>query len=529
MKKIYLSNFITALVISIPTYVFVFGIEFISNKTSFFYFEDKITLWVGYESYLVEDFSFPIFSLNNIYPNENFSIVWMDAIPLYSLILKVVYKVFHIKFDNPFIFWNFICYFLSSYFIFKIIKLFTKNKYFQIVSTLIILNTPLLVNRLFWHSSLGAHFLILAQIYFLFCILNDMQKYIFHQSFLIGLSIFIHPYFTAMMLPLYLFCLYSVSNRVKIWKPVLVSLIILTTYFTFFVKFPIGTSFTSKFNGKYGSEFNSFFCGKFPNEFINKFLFCEYPYTSYGIEGYGYLGMGILFFLVFLIFNIKKLIKNYWKILLLLFLMVVYSFGNKYKIAHYQFFEFEPTNLHLIFLSIFRATGRFLWPFYYFICVISIFYILKLKNKIIVYLILSLGLILQINDVRYEYMYLQSQYSIPKTINSFGISDKFDKNLGLLYIIPDERCAFGETDHYVYVLDYVRSGGKIFGSRTARIKIDPSFCNNYTVEKSIDTYHPNHFILNSKDNISEKIKNNYTCLDLNNIFFELVPNYCFKN
>ena len=36
-------------------------------------------------------------------------------------------------------------------------------------------------------------------------------------------------------------------------------------------------------------------------------------------------------------------------------------------------------------------------------------------------------------------------------------------------------------------------------------------------------------ILNSKDNISEKIKNNYTCLDLNNIFFELVPNYCIKN
>ena len=60
--------------------------------------------------------------------------------------------------------------------------------------------------------------------------------------------------------------------------------------------------------------------------------------------------------------------------------MLIYSLGNKWKIAHVQFFEFEPLYLHKKILEVFRATGD-----------IGLLYVLGVNGQILMHFAAFLG------------------------------------------------------------------------------------------------------------------------------------------
>ena len=99
-----------------------------------------------------------------------------------------------------------------------------------------------------------------------------------------------------------------------------------------------------------------FFCGEQPIEIIDKYLWCYPPYTQIHHEGYGTWYRNY-FPIVFLSSNQKNSSLRKLFMLLLLIAMVLYSFGNKWKIAHVQIFEFEPIDIHGIVVH-FRSTDQ---------------------------------------------------------------------------------------------------------------------------------------------------------------------------
>ena len=311
----------------------------------------------------------------------------------------------------------------------------------------------------------------------------------------------------------------------------------LTTYFIGFFRIANNGNYSSTDYYKYGAEFNSFFCGEYTPEIINKYLWCYPPYTTFTLEGYAYFGFGVIFLSIFLIFNLKNILvslKNHLFIGLVLSFMLLYSFGNKWKIAHYQFFEFEPTFLHMKILEIFRATGRYSWPIYYFFLFFLVFRLLNLKQKYILYPLLLIGLTLQIVD-------MSNIYKDKSEIFQANISTMKQKELSkeiyndypdeVLYVLPDERCSWGHIDHYVVALHYLEEGGSLYSTRTARLKINGEICSGYNIEDNIKSNNPFHFVISDLNLLKDNsILYQYTCKEINKISGnELVPGYCKKS
>jgi hypothetical protein len=523
--------------IGFVTYIQIFGSNFLFSKTSFFFTADHPTYLAGYLSYINDSWKFPLTFTNNLFSGNSISIIFMDSIPLYSTLLKTIYSLFGYKVFNPFPFWYLVCYLLFGYYAGKILNIKIKNNFVFAVSLLLLINTPLMVNRMVWHASLSAHWIILASIYYYLINKKNGFNSLNIFGFVGSLSIFIHIYIFTMIASIYLVTL-LLALKLRKLKDVFYSLFIsssiLIIYFIFFFSTGDGVITMTYDFFKYGAEFNSFFCGEFPIDIINEILWCYTPYTAFGIEGYGYLGLGFIFLFSLLIFIPNKVylsIKSHFLISLCLFFMTLYSFGNKWKIAHYQFYEFQPLFLHSKLLELFRATGRYIWPVCYFIMVFLIFRFASLKNKYLAIFIMVISLSLQLYDMDNIYERKSSLFKIDISTNQqadFAREIYLHSPEEILYLLPDERCSWGEIDHYIVALYYLNNGGMIQSTRTARLKINPEICKGYSVESDIENNTPYHFLINDIGLIQySEIKNNYNCIPIESfVESNRRPSYC---
>ena len=216
-----------------------------------------------------------------------------------------------IKLINPFPLWYLLCFILLSFYIGKILQLKIDNYFFYILGITLLTNTPLMVNRMIFHSALSAHWLIVAGIYYY--LLNRQNKYKHLNSHAVntGLSLFIHPYIFTIVFPIYFVSLvngFYKKNFQNIFRSILIfsSLIVFYT-FGFLTNFNQGVYKRPDYV-KYRAEFNSFFCGEQPIEIIDKYLWCYPPYTQIHHEDMAILVSELFFYLHFLSSNQKHLI-----------------------------------------------------------------------------------------------------------------------------------------------------------------------------------------------------------------------------
>ena len=531
---------LTSLSIGFLTYIFIFGPDFLLGKTTFFYNFDHPLFLTGYLAFINDTWHFPLAVTDNIYPNNNFSIVWTDSIPIFSIILKIIYSLVGIKLINPFPLWYLLCFILLSFYIGKILQLKIDNYFFYILGITLLTNTPLMVNRMIFHSALSAHWLVVAGIYYY--LLNRQNKYNHLNSHAVntGLSLFIHPYIFTIVFPIYFVSLvngFYKKNFQNIFRSILIfsSLIVFYT-FGFLTNFNQGVYKRPDYV-KYRAEFNSFFCGEQPIEIIDKYLWCYPPYTQIHHEGYGYLGIGIIFLFALLIFQPKKTLnslkENYF-MLLVLIAMVLYSFGNKWKIAHVQIFEFEPIDIHKELLYIFRSTGRYTWAFYYFLCFFVVIKLLSIKNKSVAGALLLIATTFQINESVNIYPGKSGWFQLNEPpVEQLSVSKKIINNDldKILHVLPDERCAsMPQADHYIIALEFLNAGGTVQSTRTSRLLLDFDFCNDYSINKSLDFYDPYHFVIADIQKVENNALKNYTCENLSRyIHTDSNPAYCKKN
>ena len=124
-------------------------------------------------------------------------------------------------------------------------------------------------------------------------------------------------------------------------------------------------------------------------------------------EGFAYLGIGgILLLFISLILYIKKdnLIKIHNKYLIIVTIFFLLSLSNNVGFADKEIINISISNYLYAFLSIIRASGRFIWIVYYalILCAFIIFYISKIREYLIFVLVLQIidmSVILKINQL----------------------------------------------------------------------------------------------------------------------------------
>lgn len=427
---------ITILTISIIFWIYLLGINYISPlNIEWLSSGDLSTYQLGWQYFREDIWRFPLGINPNygIYSDSN--IIYSDSVPLFAITFKLFDTFLPSKFQY-FSLWILTCIYLQLLLSYKILFIKSNDERFSFIGSLFFLTSTIFLHRLGIHLSLMAHWIILFGI---FIEISSPNKKNLYRLVIVSLSITIHFYFTLILL-----ILFSVNDLLKVienrnlllikFKNLVLLLILSITlmyilgYFSIKLDDGLGWGY-----GYYNLNLNSFFN---PGGFNNNLDFSwsnflkPLNYQNGEIEGFSYLGIsGIIFFVLFLInlFNKKYLIfynSKGWVFLILPFLLI--SISNNINFGETNLMYVELNKYIYAVTSIFRASGRMIWPIYYFIFLVGIIFIFNFfKSKSS--LILSILFIFQLFDIQSGIKNYQmgSQYYE----SSQKISSKFWNNL----------------------------------------------------------------------------------------------------
>ncbi len=408
MKKFYLSTYhFLFLIISIISWVYLLGFDYIKpTNITWLNSGDLSTYQLGWEYFRNDKWRFPI-GLNpnyGIYSDSN--IIYSDSVPIFAIFFKLFSFLLPEKFQY-FSIWILLCIYLQILFSYKIIYIGTGNRLFSLIGSLFFLTASIFIHRSGIHLSLLGQWLILCGIYIE---ISENDKKDFSRLITLLLSLLVHFYFFLMLIILIIFqdsykVLVLKKSFSKILKKliftVIVSISLMYTigYFSINLDDGLGWGY-----GYYNFNLNSFINPSGQNN-IESFSWSNFlpkqNYQNKEIEGFSYLGLsGIIFFIIFL-FNIFKrrlniFFQNFnWVVITLPFLMI--SISNNINFGDMNIVSIDLNKFIYAFFSIFRASGRMIWPVYYIIFIVGIIFIFKnFRSKSI--LILLTLLVLQIGD-----------------------------------------------------------------------------------------------------------------------------------
>ena len=406
-KNILIISFFS--ILSLILTVYILGINNLSFvSTEWLAAHDVSTDIISWKFFKNDIWRFPLGSNPNYGMDIGSGIAFSGSVPIMAIIFKLFAGIFPDNF-HYFGLWIFICFFLQSYIAYLIIYSQTENLLFAIIGALFFLLSPILINRLSFHLSLCAHWLILMGFY-IETKKNFLNKDIYWSA-LISISALIHFYFTVILSVIFFIFLLNNSKinlyKKKIYKKVTLILISLTL--TMFIIGYFDVPFTDALAygyGNYALDIASIFIHETSvvNGNINWSFFLPST-TVMPPEGFAYLGLGGIFILIFIIIifitDYKNFIKNknFFPFLLIILVFLVIAITNKVHLFNNIILNFELPKMFYGLLSIVRASGRLIWPVYYLIFLFSIILIYKKFSKKNAVYILVLIFVFQLMDI----------------------------------------------------------------------------------------------------------------------------------
>ncbi len=392
------------LLISLSITILILGINNLGvTNTSWLAAHDASTDIISWKFFRDDVWRFPLGSNPNYGMNLGSGIAFSGSIPIMSLIFKFFKFILPDEF-HYFSLWILICFFLNGYISFLIISDKTKNITFSLIGSLFFILSPILINRLGFHLSLCAHWLILMGFY-----LELKENIIFKKvlwALLISISCLIHFYFTVMLLIIFISFL-TKNFETKNFKNIFIIFgsLIFTMYIIGYFHVPFSDALAYGY-GNYSLDLASFFINKSSvvNGSVNWSAFINNK-TDIRSEGFGYLGLGGIIFLSYLVFNflykfkIEIKDKNFTPYIFITLICFLIAISNKIYLFNNLIFEIEIPKIFYGLLSVVRASGRIIWPVYYLIFIFAIFKIYKnfpRKQSISILIILFL---LQVSDI----------------------------------------------------------------------------------------------------------------------------------
>jgi len=293
-------------ILSVLFFIYYFGAAVINFGYTDWLMSDEI--WVDVQStyttwrlFLNADWMFP-FRIDNIaYPLET-SVAFLNPPILWSLFFKFLSPLFPQNFQ----YLGFMClvhYILMGGISGILLKKLTNNSIFSILGSLIFLLSPYMLQRVYYHGLLTAHFIIILCIYF--CVPKRAPRKL-HEIIIIwtGLVVFAsvqHFYFVPMVLFFmfaYLIDDYCETKKVIRQSAVLLSSVVCTLLTMFACGFFYGEQDTIQLGlGFFSANLNTFINSMDTSAFLPQLKLA----TEGQYEGYSYLGLGVIAGIIFVI------------------------------------------------------------------------------------------------------------------------------------------------------------------------------------------------------------------------------------
>lgn len=513
--KLFFSSFIIGIIIGTTVFVSIFGVSILNPNNIEWYINlsgDPGQHIIGWLAYLKSDYFFPIGLTDYLLYPDRYSIMYTDSIPLFSFILKpLYYLVGDYQYFGLYGLLNIIMQLSLSIII---IRKFTNNKIIHIFGGLLVVFSPILLQRIFEHHSLSSHWIILVTFaYIIYSYKDDNLKKDIIYWIVISFSIVgIHFYFSPMI---FVLCIsYVVYKYIKIRDKKYFLIPILYFIITLMSLYFFGAFYNKDNSVAGGVGFYAFNLSAFINPIYENFKGCNLcciKVLGNNYEGFAYLGMGILFLILisimlYLINKERKKIKlvddkiAVYIIIAIFIIFVFVATGGVIAFGEIKIFQIQLPEI----FGIFRATGRFIWIPCYIIIFASIYFFSKICIRKTSYFIV-IALIIQLYDM-YGYLSVKAKY----------IDNATSKKIVELF--SDDECVYMKknfdyihidiTKNYSYVYDklynFIRCGIPINNFYFARAPRNLIREKNQRLYQDLynDTLDNNTLILTDKNNLS---------------------------
>ena len=200
LKKFSIKNNIFFLIISFFLSVSLLGTDYFDPRNSSWLVNgDLSTYQIGWDFFRSDVWRFPLFSNPNYGIYLQSSIVFSDSIPLFAFFFKLLNYFLPNNFQY-FSLWILLCFYLQGLISYLILFKITRSANYSLIGSFFFLFSTILIHRSAINLSLFGHWIIL--LFFYLELISDKKKFLF-QVLTILLSIFIHFYFTLILLIVY--------------------------------------------------------------------------------------------------------------------------------------------------------------------------------------------------------------------------------------------------------------------------------------------------------------------------------------
>ncbi|MBB6713510.1 DUF6311 domain-containing protein [Clostridium gasigenes] len=427
-----IAYFIMGAVLGIIAFCGIYGVKVLNftNVDWLMSAGDLTQHYIGWEFFRDSPWSFPIGMSNNYAYPIGVAIPYTDSIPLFALLFKLIEGILPQRFQY-FGLWGIMCFALQGGIAAIIFKKYINNIMLVLVSTSFIIINPIMLRRMFNHTALASHFIILIAL----AIWVYKEKFTTAKSKVLVwtsvniVAILIHPYFVPMTMTIMLgFIIDDFINFKKVKDGIMA---IVTSIASIAVVFWIIGGFTGESAEAIGlGDFSMNINALFNPIGWSKFLTKDLPLAKFEqYEGFQYLGLGIIILIpicliLFIIRNrsniksiftansIKRFIEKYTPFFVVFIILFFMAVSNIITINSHVIFEYKfPKYVEIIF-NIFRSTGRLFWPVTYIIIFALIIYtITRFKSKKSILAIMILLLVIQTADLSHKLIERRNYYN----------------------------------------------------------------------------------------------------------------------
>lgn len=388
--------------------------------------------YLGFALYRNSPFKFNFGLTNAVAYPFNTSVIFTDSIPLMAVPCKLIGKFTDAQFQY-FGIWALLCFILMGVLSCYLLSRYIDDPVLLVLSSLLITISPCMLKRIFWHTSLGSHFLIIIGFILIAYrkeLCDTLTRTMQWWALLGCLCSFVHIYFLAMdSILLAAFVCFSIFDHIMdtgsddkkdytrifgcIGAPLSYSASAALSIWL------LGGFSSGMENGAPGLSFYSFNLNGFINpQGWSAFLPDLALLTNGQYEGFAYLGLGMLLTtLISISAGIVKYLKvhkenpdlvkekmirklPYMIVTFILFVFtVILSASNEPGIGSIKLLSVElPETIRKLW-DIFRACGRLIWPAVYLICLCAVVILCRSVRRRAAIGILVLCILMQLTDL----------------------------------------------------------------------------------------------------------------------------------
>lgn len=384
MKAVSWISWLALLVIALALLHFRFGLQILDpTHTNWMLVQcsDGVVGYNGWEHFKDQPWSFPLGKLEGYQYPTTTNIGLTDSVPIMAVLFKLLHPIFSDVDYHFYGIWLCLSFVLQIYFGYRLLQaLNVKQPVLLVIGAALFLLSPVFLHR-FSHPSLSIHWAILAAFWLYFDAGIAFQKKIKGYFALSAIMAWTHPYAAAMLIGLTVTLLakiWIIEKRLT-WKSAvglcLGNIALVVTLWWIMGYFNSGSGLSTDNFGFYSANLNSLF-----NSQDKTNLLPSLPLARKGqYEGFGYLGLGILFAAIFTLlvsWKSLKLKQTAIPIFVLAILAMLYAWSDEWTFNQYTFLKMDyPAFL----TKQLRSSGRFIWIAHYLIMAWTIAAISKLR------------------------------------------------------------------------------------------------------------------------------------------------------